>query len=74
MTVDNIQFTTKYGVVLVRSDINVHGIIVEHCTGTRYNRRLDGWKFISTDGQTTMSDTYSGAQRIAASHVISKYA
>lgn len=74
MLIDNIQFTRKYSVTLVRYDDNVHGMILENIVGVDPNRIQQGWKFVSTSGEVQLAASFNEAQRKAAESLLRSYA
>lgn len=74
MLIDNIQFTRRYSVTLVRYDDNVHGMILENIVGVDPNRIQQGWKFVSTSGEVQLAATFNEAQRKAAESLLRSYA
>ncbi len=74
MRIDNIQFTQKYSVTLVRHNDNVHGMILENIVGKEPHRYFQGWRFVSTTGEVLVAGSFSEAQRMAADSLLRTYA
>jgi hypothetical protein len=74
MLIDNIQFTRKFSVVLVRHDDSVHGMILENIVGVDPHRIQQGWKFVSTAGEVQLAATFNEAQRKAAESLLRSHA
>lgn len=74
MLIDNIQFTRKYSVTLVRYDDWVHGMILENIVGKDPHRIQQGWKFVGTSGEVEIAATFNEAQRKAAEYLLRAYA
>jgi len=74
MRIDNIQFTRKFSVTLVRYDDWVHGMILENIVGVDPNRIQQGWKFVSTTGTVELAASFNEAQRKAAESLLRSYA
>lgn len=74
MLIDNIQFTRKFSVTLVRYDDSVHGMILENIVGVDPHKIQQGWKFVSTDGEVSLAASFNEAQRKAADSLLREYA